>query len=257
MIHSTWTSIYSSLYVRYYKKYRIQGHAINSVLSRVASGQGKVSEKNSFSRSVKSHWILWEVSEKVDLHKSQWKVSEFETALVLFKATGFTQHWSCPLGYYNSYHIQYHRIHSALILSIGMLQQLAHSVPQDSFSIDPVYWYITTAITFNVVWLIQHWSCLLGCYNSYHIQCRVINSALILSIGMLQHISPELFVVPPSTWIFEMVPGSYLGLLPWCHKLLKPQVEDPAGPRLNIKTVLSTYGDFHVKDKTAVRTSYL
>ena len=29
------------------------------------------------------------------------------------------------------------------------------------------------------------------------------------------------------------------------------------GPHLNIKTVLSTYGDFHVKDKTAVRTSYL
>ena len=29
------------------------------------------------------------------------------------------------------------------------------------------------------------------------------------------------------------------------------------GPRLNIKTVLYTYGDFHVKDKTAVRTSYL
>ena len=30
-----------------------------------------------------------------------------------------------------------------------------------------------------------------------------------------------------------------------------------SGPRLNIKTVLSRYGDFHVKDKTAVRTSYL
>ena len=29
------------------------------------------------------------------------------------------------------------------------------------------------------------------------------------------------------------------------------------GPHLNIKTVLSTYGDFHVKDKTAARTSYL
>ena len=29
------------------------------------------------------------------------------------------------------------------------------------------------------------------------------------------------------------------------------------GPRLNIKTVLSTYGDFHVKNKTVVRTSYL
>ena len=31
---------------------------------------------------------------------------------------------------------------------------------------------------------------------------------------------------------------------------------DP-GARLNIKTVLSTYGDFHVKDKTAARTSNL
>ena len=30
-----------------------------------------------------------------------------------------------------------------------------------------------------------------------------------------------------------------------------------AGPRLNIKTVLSQYGDSYVKDKTAVRTSYL
>ena len=34
-------------------------------------------------------------------------------------------------------------------------------------------------------------------------------------------------------------------------------IEVGSGPRLNIKTVLSTYGDFHVKDKTAVRTSYL
>ena len=29
------------------------------------------------------------------------------------------------------------------------------------------------------------------------------------------------------------------------------------GPRLNIKTVFPRYGDSHVKDKTAVRTSYL
>ena len=34
-------------------------------------------------------------------------------------------------------------------------------------------------------------------------------------------------------------------------------LKSSSGPRLNIKTVLSTYGDFHVKDKTAVRTSYL
>ena len=42
---------------------------------------------------------------------------------------------------------------------------------------------------------------------------------------------------------------------------MKTHVDTPkyqiTGPRLNIKTVLSTYGDFHVKDKTAVRTSYL
>ena len=35
------------------------------------------------------------------------------------------------------------------------------------------------------------------------------------------------------------------------------RIAKETGPRLNIKTVLSTYGDFHVKDKTAVRTSYL
>ena len=43
--------------------------------------------------------------------------------------------------------------------------------------------------------------------------------------------------------VIEAIIGSDNGLSP--------------GPRLNIKTVLSTYGDFHVKDKTAVRTSYL
>ena len=33
--------------------------------------------------------------------------------------------------------------------------------------------------------------------------------------------------------------------------------EEKSGPCLNIKTVLPTYGDFHVKDKTAVKASYL
>ena len=41
------------------------------------------------------------------------------------------------------------------------------------------------------------------------------------------------------------------------HPTDMKSVVPEAGPRLNIKTVLSTYGDFHVKDKTAVRTSYL
>ena len=39
-------------------------------------------------------------------------------------------------------------------------------------------------------------------------------------------------------------------------KIMLSKTRTPGG-RLNIKTVLSTYGDFHVKDKTAVRTSYL
>ena len=41
------------------------------------------------------------------------------------------------------------------------------------------------------------------------------------------------------------------------HDMLKQVWTERPGPRLNIKTVLSTYGDFHVKGKTAVRTSYL
>ena len=40
------------------------------------------------------------------------------------------------------------------------------------------------------------------------------------------------------------------------NRYYNPAKQAP-GPRLNIKTVLSTYGDFHVKDKTAVMTSYL
>ena len=45
-------------------------------------------------------------------------------------------------------------------------------------------------------------------------------------------------------------------LIQWHYCSIMVNVVAP-GPRLNIKTVLSTYGDFHVKDKTAVRTSYL
>ena len=41
------------------------------------------------------------------------------------------------------------------------------------------------------------------------------------------------------------------------HVMTQEKLTMPPGPRLNIKTVLSTYGDFHVEDKTAVRTSYL
>ena len=43
----------------------------------------------------------------------------------------------------------------------------------------------------------------------------------------------------------------------WYGRRSVATIASCSGPRLNIKTVLSTYGDFHVKDKTAVRTSYL
>ena len=49
--------------------------------------------------------------------------------------------------------------------------------------------------------------------------------------------------------------GESTGVTGRCHQ--QGPVIWRSGPRLNIKTVLSTYGDFHVKDKTAVRTSYL
>ena len=41
------------------------------------------------------------------------------------------------------------------------------------------------------------------------------------------------------------------------RKCFHVMTSSSTGPHLNIKTVLSTCGDFHVKDKTAVRTSYL
>ena len=41
----------------------------------------------------------------------------------------------------------------------------------------------------------------------------------------------------------------------WKYVIAKP--EGSPGPRLNINTVLSRYGDSYVKDKMAVRTSYL
>ena len=50
-------------------------------------------------------------------------------------------------------------------------------------------------------------------------------------------------------------PGVFVSFIV-SYVIVHVAVKQP-GPRLNIKTVLSTYGDFHVKDKTAVRTSYL
>ena len=66
-----------------------------------------------------------------------------------------------------------------------------------------------------------------------------------------------------TTQIPTMFKKTKIYMFRWFHHMTNTSIGNgsspvmDAGPRLNIKTVLSTYGDFHVKDKTAVRTSYL
>ena len=59
----------------------------------------------------------------------------------------------------------------------------------------------------------------------------------------------------PHPWFNPIDYSSQRPCKEWIH--INSLCAGTTGPRLNIKTVLSTYGDFHVKDKTAVRTSYL
>ena len=66
-------------------------------------------------------------------------------------------------------------------------------------------------------------------------------------------------------WVWVGFMEDFLCTWNWCCQWtrIKPVMPSlvwlwtSSGPRLNIKTVLFMYGDFHVKDKTAVRTSYL
>ena len=51
--------------------------------------------------------------------------------------------------------------------------------------------------------------------------------------------------------------GNHIGAVEFSIMVNPESALKVLGPRLNIKTVLSAYGNFHVKDKTAVRTSYL
>ena len=50
---------------------------------KVASGQGKSVKKIFFPGQWKVSEFFWEVSEKLDLPKSPWEISEFETDLLL------------------------------------------------------------------------------------------------------------------------------------------------------------------------------
>ena len=71
--------------------------------------------------------------------------------------------------------------------------------------------------------------------------------------------APALEVVGLGNNYFTEIPASAMAGLNklCCLYLAHCGIRHLPGPRLNIKTVLSAYGDFHVKDKTAVRTSYL
>ena len=87
-------------------------------------------------------------------------------------------------------------------------------------------------------------------------KCGLQNGSHFGSVSMCKQIWPEYsgFVAGRGciSWYFAQINCGILVIYQTrCLNSMTP------GPRLNIKTVLSTYGDFHVKDKTAVRTSYL
>ena len=98
----------------------------------------------------------------------------------------------------------------------------------------PLFWWHDTYWRYSIG--IRHWHCgskisLESMGKSGATKTTIFNKAWICMIrGM--------YSVPSICWIV-------------CNSLRI------SGPRLNIKTVLSTYGNFHVKDKTVVRTSYL
>ena len=86
-------------------------------------------------------------------------------------------------------------------------------------------------------------------------------SYVLLSVGWHYLFIPKLQCL--HHWVWELISifiphyrGDVITYL-WGDQSYSMVIKRDPGPRLNIKTVLSTYGDFHVKDKTAVRTSYL
>ena len=97
------------------------------------------------------------------------------------------------------------------------------------------------------------------------------NDETMSNVSCVFEICNDIFVkLPPCFWqksemISDLRPVNErrryfvtTSLIGWAQAYNHPEgLVSVPGPRLNIKTVLSTYGDFHVKDKTAVRTSYL
>ena len=117
--------------------------------------------------------------------------------------------------------------------------------------------YLAHSTLFQLTW--HWWKCYcneLGAHKFYfcpHCQSWFFNMFLSLMIWMActAFWGPFLCTTLAIT-VFSLSLSLYL----WDSPQSNFTVSTP-GPRVNIKTVLSTYGDFHVKDKTAVRTSYL
>ena len=109
--------------------------------------------------------------------------------------------------------------------------------------------------------LLCNWKSCLLCYMKYVVlHCSIFfkwNKLVRVRVRVLYTIFNSTRIDKGIWWGKLPVPRvvSYLQLHAASGQSL-PFILSP-GPRLNIKTVLSTYGDFHVKDKTAVRTSYL
>ena len=84
-----------------------------------------------------------------------------------------------------------------------------------------------------------------------------VNIMLITIIKVQSDIDLKFYGCFICYWIICIVSHQNIGNCMFVFVMLGSGLSETPGPRLNIKTVLSTYGDFHVKDKTAVRTSYL
>ena len=91
-------------------------------------------------------------------------------------------------------------------------------------------------------------------YRDSHVKDKTVSPTVLSLTWESPYLGKTVFILRRGPGIGYLRYGyllyTFYSIKQWANALC-------AGPRLNIKTVLSTYGDFHVKDKTAVRTSYL
>ena len=91
---------------------------------------------------------------------------------------------------------------------------------------------------------IKNWICSNNKNNAKYSHVSIVCNKIYIASALLTSSQEQVSDRTDFAFIWQM------------HPLLDLAWQE-SGPRLNIKTVLSTYGDFHFKDKTAVRTSYL